>query len=102
MSDLRGDDFNLRARPGSLRSAGHRADQAVALRVGSDRGGQDAGNRRDRAVETEFAEHGEAGERVVRDGADGGHQSKRDRQIVVAAFLRQIGWREIDGDAPRR
>jgi hypothetical protein len=27
------------------------------------------------------------------------HQAKRDRQIVMAAFLGQIGGREIDGDA---
>ncbi len=40
--------------------------------------------------------------RVVRNGADRRHQPERDRQIVVAAFLGQIGRREIDGDAPRR
>ena len=30
---------------------------------------------------------------------DGGHQAQRDRQIVVAAFLRQIGGGQIDCDA---
>ena len=40
--------------------------------------------------------------RVVRHRADRRHQAERDRQIVVAAFLRQIGGREIDGDAARR
>ncbi len=64
--------------------------------------GSDAGHRCDRAVETELAQHREAGERVVRDRADRGHQAERDRQIVVAAFLRQIGRREIDGDAAGR
>ena len=56
----------------------------------------------DRAVEAEFAEHRETGKRVVRNGADRRHQAERDRQIVVAAFLRQIGGREIDGDAAGR
>jgi hypothetical protein len=38
----------------------------------------------------------------MRDGADRSHQSKRDRQIVVTAFFRQIGRREIGGDAAGR
>ena len=38
----------------------------------------------------------------MRDRADRRHQAERDRQIVVAAFLRQIGRRHVDGDAPRR
>ena len=38
----------------------------------------------------------------MRDGADRRHQAERDRQVVVAAFLRQVGGREIDGDAARR
>ena len=50
----------------------------------------------------ELAQHGEARERVRRDGADRRHQPERDRQIVMAAFLRQVGGREVDGDAPRR
>jgi hypothetical protein len=29
-------------------------------------------------------------------------QPERDRQVVVAAFLRQVGGREVDGDAARR
>ncbi len=37
--------------------------------------------------------------RIRRNGADRRHQPERDRQIVMAAFLRQIGGREIDGDA---
>ena len=38
----------------------------------------------------------------MRNGADRGHEPERDRQIVVAAFLRQVGRRQIDGDAARR
>jgi hypothetical protein len=38
----------------------------------------------------------------VRNGADRGHQAERDRQVVVAPLLGQIGGREIDGDAAGR
>jgi hypothetical protein len=61
-----------------------------------------AGDRRDRAVEAELAEHCEAVERVGRNGADRRHQPERDGQVVVAAFLGQVGGGEIDGDAARR
>ena len=57
---------------------------------------------RDRAVEAELAQHREARQRVVRHRADRRHQAERDRQVVMAAFLRQVGGREIDGDAARR
>ena len=102
MSEDARDDLHLGAGPGGLRSAGRRTDQAFAARVGADRRRQHAGDRRDRAVEAEFAQHGEARQRVVRHRADRRHQAERDRQIVVAAFLRQVGGREIDGDAARR
>jgi hypothetical protein len=35
----------------------------------------------------------------MRDRADRRHQAKRNRQVVMAAFLGQVGRREIDGDA---
>jgi hypothetical protein len=82
--------------------ASGRAHQPLAARIGADGGGQHAGNRSDRAVEPELAKHSEARERIVRDGADRGHQPERDRQIVMTAFLGQIGGRQIDGDASRR
>ena len=46
-------------------AAGRRADQAFAARIGADRGRQHAGDRGDRAVEAELAQHGEARERVA-------------------------------------
>ena len=79
-----------------------RADQALAARIRSDGGRQHAGDRRDRTVKAEFAQHGEAGQRIMRDGADRRHQPERDRQIVMAALLGQVGGREIDGDAAGR
>jgi len=87
---------------GRLRPAGRRADQSFAAGVRADRRRQRARDRGDRAVEGKLAQHRKAAQRVVRYGADCGHQPECDRQIVVAAFLRQIGWREIDGDAARR
>jgi hypothetical protein len=83
-------------------AAGGGADETFAAPVGADRGRQRARDRGDRAVEAELPQHREAGERVARDGADRGHQAERDRQIVVTAFLRHVGGREIDGDAPGR
>ena len=96
------DDLDVGAGPGGFRAAGRRADQAFLARIGADRSRQHARDRRDRAVETEFAEHRETGQRVRRDRADRRHQAERNRQIVMAAFLRQVGGREVDGDAPRR
>jgi hypothetical protein len=85
-----------------LRPACGRADQTFAARIGADGGGKNAGDRGDRAVEAKLAQHREARQRVVRDGADRRHQPERDGEIVVAPFLGQVGGREIDGDAPRR
>ena len=98
----RRDDLHLRARPGGFGAAGGGADEAFAACIGADRGRQHARDRGERAVEAELAQHGEARQRIGRDGADRRHQAERDRQIVVAAFLRQVGGREIDGDAPGR
>ena len=97
-----GDDLHLRARPGGFGAAGAGADQAFAAGIGADCGRQHAGDRGDRAVEAELAQHREARQRVRRDGADRRHQAERDREIIVAAFLRQVGGGEIDGDAARR
>jgi len=85
-------------------SAPHRAGQISPFiaRIGADRCGQYTGHRRDRSIEAEFAEHREAAQRIRPNGADRRHQAERDRQIVVTALLRQIGWREIDRDSPRR
>src|SRR5216684_7591496 len=84
-------------------SAPHAAGQIrPSSRTGADRRRQHPRDRRDRSVEAEFAKHREAAQRVRRYGADRGHQAERDRQIVVAALLRQVGGCEIDGDSPRR
>ena len=79
-----------------------RADQPLAERVGADRCGERAGDRGDRSVKRKLAEHAIVLDRVRRDGADRDHQSERDGQVVMAAFLREVGRGEIDGDALRR
>jgi hypothetical protein len=56
----------------------------------------------DRAIEGEFPNHRKAVERVGRNGADRRHHRERDRQVVMAAFLWHVGWREVDGDPLRR
>ncbi len=84
----RRDDFDFGAGPGRLGAAFGRADQAFTAGIGADRGRQDAGDRRDRAIKAKLAEHGEAGQCVVGNGTDRGHQAERNRQIIVAAFLR--------------
>ena len=56
----RGDDFHLGTSPCGFRPAGLRADQALASGIRADRRGQHAGNGCNRAVEPEFAQHGEA------------------------------------------
>ena len=97
-----GDDLHFRAGPGGFGPACAGTDETFAAGIGADRGRQHARDRGDRAVEPKLAEHREARDRIRRDGADRRHQAERDRQIVVAAFLRQIGGREVDGDSPRR
>ena len=56
------------------------------------------GNGADRAVERQLSDGRVGGNRVRRDGFHRRHHRQHDRQIEVAAFLRQIGRREIDRD----
>jgi len=70
----RGNDLDFRAGPGRFRPASGGANEALAAAIGADRSRQHAGNRRNRAVEPKLAEHREAGQGIVRNGADCGHQ----------------------------
>jgi hypothetical protein len=97
----RRDDLNFGAGPGRFRAADRGTDQPFIARIRTDGGRQHARDRRDRTVEAEFAQHCKAAQRIGRDRADGCHQSERNGKIVMTAFLRQIGRREIDGDSPR-
>ena len=64
--------------------------------------GRTPGDRRQCAVQRQFAENGETIERIRRDSTDRGHDAKRNGQIVMAAFLGHIRGRKIYGDALRR
>ena len=98
---VRRDDLHVGARPGGFRPAGVRADQPLPAPIRANCRGQHTGDRRNRAVEPELAKHGETADRIMRNGADRGHQAERNRQIEMATFLGQIRRRHVHGDAPR-
>ena len=85
--------------PGCFRPARGRADQPAPRRIGGHRGRQHTGHRRHLCVEGKLAECCVTRHLASRQHAHGGKKAKRDRQIVMAAFLRQIGGRQIDRDA---
>src|ERR1700716_3126226 len=64
-----GNDLDIWARPCRLGAARGRTNQAFVARIGADRRGQYARHRRDRSVQPEFAEHGEAIQRIRRNSA---------------------------------
>ena len=99
---VRRDDLHVGARPGGLRPARIGTDQPLRARIRADRRGQHPRDRRNRAIEPELAQHGEAIHRVMRDRTDRRHQAERNREVEMAAFLRKIGGRHVDRDAPRR
>ena len=61
----------------------------MAAGIGGDGRRQNSSDLGDRAVERQFAENGEALDRIGGNGADRGHDANADGQIVMAAFLRQ-------------
>ncbi len=85
--------------PGRLRAAGGGADQPEVQRARRHGGRQHAGDRRQAAIERQFAQHHVLAEHVGGYGADRRHDAERDRQVVVAALLGEVGGREIDDDA---
>ena len=88
--------------PGRFGPAGGRADKSLAARIGGDGGRQDAGDRADRPIKRQFADHRIALQRIGRNGADRRHYAERNRQIVMTAFLGHIGGGEIDCDSSGR
>jgi hypothetical protein len=96
----RRDDLR-RARPRGLGTALRRADDAAAGLRGGDRRGQHARHRAQAAIEGELAHRREAREEAGIEDPARHHQRQRDRQVVVAALLVEVGGREVDGDAAR-
>ena len=54
-----------------------------------------ARHRSDRSVERELADRGVAGDRVGRNRLHCDHHGEHDRQVELAAFLWQVGGREV-------
>ncbi len=98
----RRDDVHVGRGPCCLRAAGCGTDQTLIASVCRNGGRKHAGNRCQRTIKPEFADHHEAFRGIRWNRADRRHEAERDRQIVMTAFLRQVGGREIDGDALRR
>jgi hypothetical protein len=95
----RRDHLHVARRPGGFRPAFAGTDQPQSARIGGDRRRQDARRRRQRSIEREFAKHDESFERVRGNGADGGHDAKGDRHVIVTSLFRHVGGGEIDRDA---
>ena len=95
-------NIDILAGPGGFGAAGLGADEAEIAAIGGHRRRQHAGHRGNRAIERQFAKHHIALHEIGRHDAHGGEHAKRDRQVVMAAFLGQVGGRQIDGQAPCR
>ncbi len=87
------------AGPGCLAALGGRADEAAACGRRRDCSWQNTCHRVDPPVEPEFAQDGIVGKVVTLDHAHGRQHAQRDGQIEMAAFLQEIGRRQVDGDA---
>ena len=91
----RREDVDVLAGPRGLRAARGRADEPLPHGVGADGCGQRARHGSDRSVERELADRRKAGDRVGRDRLHGDHHGEHDWQVELAAFLGQVGGREI-------
>lgn len=85
------------AGPGGLRATGPGTNEAKVAGIGGNGGRQCAGDCPQGAIEPHLANHQIAVEKVLGQHTQGRQHCKRDRQVIVAAFLGQIGGREIDG-----
>ena len=87
------------AGPGRFAALHRRADQAAILRAGMQRGEQHPGRGDDPPIERQFAHRD-----IVPQLLGIGHphrrqQRQRDRQVIVRAFLGQVGGGQVDGDS---
>ena len=85
-----GQHGHVLVRPGRLRAAGGGADQAFAHGVGADGGGESARHAANRGIERQLPDRRIAFDGVGRDGAHGHHHGERNRQVEVAALLREF------------
>ena len=87
------------ASPCGLGARGFGTDQPQIAGLRGDGGRQYAADMGQAPVEAEFAQGQIAIERILRNGPDGRHQPQRNGQVIVTAFLGQVGRRQVDGDA---
>ncbi len=93
---------DLAVRPRRLAAIRLGADEAAAFAVRRDRRRQHARDRGDLAVERELAQGHKALHLLGRQHAHRQQEADRDRQVEVAAFLEQVGRRQVHGDPFRR
>ncbi len=86
-------------RPGGLGTTCRRTDQAQPALRRVQRRRQHTGNPAQGTVQRQFTKDRIAGDHVGRQHIQGGQKGQRDRQIVMAAFLQNVGRRQVDGDA---
>ncbi len=91
----RREDVHIFARPRRLGAAGGGTDQPLAHGVGADGGGQRARHGADRAVERQLADRRVTGDGVGRHRLHRHHHGEQDRQVELAALLRQVGRRQV-------
>ena len=97
----RGENFHCPGK-GRFRAAGLGTDQAAPLFVGGDGGGQHARHGGDGCIQRQLAQRHVIRHLADRQHAHRGQQAQRNGQVIVRAFLGQVGGREVDGDALER
>ena len=93
----RGDDLDL-ARPGRFGTLRFGTDQPSPLARCVDCREQYARRRGHPAIQTKLTDDDVTGKRFGIDDPRRAQHGKRDRQIVMRPFFRQVGRRQIDGD----
>ncbi len=99
---LRRQYVDVIASPGRFRPAGLGADEAKAPGIGGNGRRERARDGAQGTIEAHLANHQIAVEEILRQDAQGCEHGQRDRQVIVAAFLRQVGGREVDGKSLAR
>jgi hypothetical protein len=89
-------------RPGRLAALTGGADEAKVARRRADRRRQHTRDRVQRTVEVQLPKRRVALHLIARQHVHRREHGERDRQVVVAALLQQVGGREIDEQAARR
>ena len=90
------------AGPGGFAPLAGRADQAEVSRRRRHRGGENAGDRAEGAIQGQFSQCRVAGDLLARQHVHRGEDGQRERQVEMAALFRQVGGPQIDQHPSRR